>query len=53
MKAFYSHISAVAENNTIGFKGQLPLAHTRRPKVFFIKKPVAGHLSWGEKPLNP
>ncbi len=37
MDTFYSHISAVAENNTIGFKGQLPWRIPEDLKFFYQK----------------
>ena len=48
MKAFYSHISAVAENNTIGFKGQLPW-HIPEDLKFFYKKTRGRALIMGRK----
>ena len=48
MKAFYSHISAVAENNSIGFKGKLPW-HIPEDLKFFYKKTRGKALIMGRK----
>ena len=48
MSTFYSHISAVAENNTIGFKGQLPW-HIPEDLKFFYQKTKGKALIMGRK----
>ena len=48
MKAFYSHISAVATNNTIGFKGKLPW-HIPEDLKFFYQKTKGKALIMGRK----
>ena len=48
MKPVYSHISAVAENNTIGLKGKLPW-HIPEDLKFFHKKTVGKALIMGRK----
>ena len=48
MKALYSHISAVAQNNTIGFKGKLPW-HIPEDLKFFYKKTKGKALIMGRK----
>ena len=48
MKAFYSHISAVAQNNTIGFKGKLPW-HIPEDLKFFYQKTKGHALIMGRK----